>query len=250
MRATWVLTVCSADDERVGDLGVRQAPRDQPQHLRSREVRTRRARRLGGRRAGGEALDQPRVTDGREQRAAVRDHADRGDQLLLGRVLEQEAARPGAQRLVDVLVEVERGQHEHPRTPVRRRRGSAGSPRCRPCRASGRPSARRRGPARGRARPPRRRRRPRRRPRCPARSRIIRKPGAHQRLVVGEQDADHRGSSGSTRADRVAALVTGRRRRRRRARPARACRPGRARPAAVAGPAPSSTTSTSSASGS
>ena len=36
------------------------------------------------------------------------------DDELLGRhVLEQEAAGPRAQRLVDVLVEVERGEHEH-----------------------------------------------------------------------------------------------------------------------------------------
>ena len=53
------------------------------------------------------------VTDGREQRVAGRRHPDRGDQVGARRVLEQEPARPGAQRLVHVVVEVERGQDDH-----------------------------------------------------------------------------------------------------------------------------------------
>ena len=47
------------------------------------------------------------VTDGRQQRVALGDHADAVHQLLGRHVLEQEAARAGAQRVVDVLVEVE-----------------------------------------------------------------------------------------------------------------------------------------------
>ena len=116
---------------------------------------------------------------------------DRLEQVLRRHVLEQEPARAGAQRLVDVLVEVERRQDQDA-GGVRPRPRAAGSPRCRPCAASGCPSAPRRARA-ARASVDRlaRRRPPRRRPRGRARaSRIIRKPAADQRLVVGEQHPD------------------------------------------------------------
>ena len=51
------------------------------------------------------------MTDGREQGVAAGDGADACDQLLRRDVLEQEAARAGPQRLVDVLVHVEGRQH-------------------------------------------------------------------------------------------------------------------------------------------
>ena len=90
---------------------------------------------------------------------------------LLGRVvLEDEAARAGPQRLVDVLVEVERRQDQDP-GGGRRRRGSAASPRARRARACGCPSARRWGGSGPPCRPPRARCSPRRRPRCPPRRR-------------------------------------------------------------------------------
>src|SRR5262249_45020263 len=51
--------------------------------------------------------------DGRgEQRLASADRADGAGQLLAGSVLEQEAAGSGFHSVVDVLVEVEGGQHE------------------------------------------------------------------------------------------------------------------------------------------
>src|SRR5215467_4802417 len=39
--------------------------------------------------------------------------AHRGDQIMPRRVLEQEPAGSGPERLVDVVVEVERGEHDH-----------------------------------------------------------------------------------------------------------------------------------------
>src|SRR4051812_22043734 len=60
--------------------------------------------------AGHELRDQP-SGDGRcEERVAGRDHADRVQQLARPGVLEQEPARAGAERGVDVLVEVEGGE--------------------------------------------------------------------------------------------------------------------------------------------
>ena len=55
---------------------------------------------------------------GREQRVAAGDDADRGDELLGRVVLEHEAAGAGAERLVDVLVEVEGREDEDPRGGV------------------------------------------------------------------------------------------------------------------------------------
>ena len=45
--------------------------------------------------------------------------ADTRDELLAGHVLEQEPARPGLHRLVDVFVEVEGRQDEHARVASR-----------------------------------------------------------------------------------------------------------------------------------
>jgi hypothetical protein len=72
-------------------------------------------RRLG--RGGGRArelLDKALGDRRGEQRLALRDDADACGELLGRHVLEQEAARAGSQRLVDVLVEVERREHQHP----------------------------------------------------------------------------------------------------------------------------------------
>jgi hypothetical protein len=53
-----------------------------------------------------------------DQRIAGRHDAHGGDELGRRRALEQEAARPGAQRLVDILVKVEGRQHEDPRRRI------------------------------------------------------------------------------------------------------------------------------------
>ena len=62
-----------------------------------------------------ELVDQPLGDRRREQRVALRDHADAVHELLRRHVLQQEAARARAQGVVDVLVEVEGGEHEHAR---------------------------------------------------------------------------------------------------------------------------------------
>jgi hypothetical protein len=54
-----------------------------------------------------------RVTLGCDERVAAGDDLDGVDELGGRGVLEEEAGCPGAERVVDVLVEVEGGQHEH-----------------------------------------------------------------------------------------------------------------------------------------
>ena len=68
----------------------------------------------GGRLPEGEGLDQAPGDAGREQGVAAVDGGHRGEQPFRPGVLEQEPGGSGAQRAVDVLVEVEGGQHEHP----------------------------------------------------------------------------------------------------------------------------------------
>ena len=164
--------------------------RDQAEHVAARasvssssSVRRRRAR-------DARELPDHAPRDGRrEQRVAGGDGADRGEQLLGRVVLEHEAARAGAQRLVDVLVEVERRQDQDPRG-CRRRRGSAASPRGRRARACGCPSARRRAEARGLLD----RLEPVARLGDDLDVRLAREQhpeaGADHRLVVGDEDAD------------------------------------------------------------
>jgi hypothetical protein len=94
-----------------------QAARHQDEHLalpwrQLPELRRGRLERVG---AGGEVLDQPAGDRGREEGVAAMNDADRLEQPLAGGVLEQEPRGAGAERTEDVLVEVERGQHEHSR---------------------------------------------------------------------------------------------------------------------------------------
>src|SRR4051812_11803656 len=70
-------------------------------------------RRLRGIATRGELGDQPARDAGGEQRVAGGNGLDRLQELARARVLEQEAAGSGAQRAVDVVVEVEGGEHEH-----------------------------------------------------------------------------------------------------------------------------------------
>ena len=120
----------------------------QPQHLElargqlAERGRQRRLERAGGRRTNSSI--SRRVIDGASSASPAATTWIAVDELLRRGVLEQEAARAGAQRLVDVLVEVERGQHQHPRSVVAARRGAGASPRGRRGPASGCPSGRRR----------------------------------------------------------------------------------------------------------
>ena len=100
------------------DLGVRQAARDQPEHFalaRGQIVEPREFRlRLWS--AALDELGYDAARDRRrEERLAGSDDLDRRDELLGRRVLEQEPAGTCAQRLVDVLITVERGEHQDAR---------------------------------------------------------------------------------------------------------------------------------------
>ena len=54
------------------------------------------------------------VTDGREQRFASGDDAHRSHELLARGILQQESARAGPHRVVDILVEIEGREDQHP----------------------------------------------------------------------------------------------------------------------------------------
>jgi hypothetical protein len=64
-----------------------------------------------------ELTDQPPRHRRGEQRLPGRDHPDRVEEPLRGRVLEQEPARARPQRVEDILVQVEGRQDEHLRHP-------------------------------------------------------------------------------------------------------------------------------------
>ena len=97
------------------DLGVRQTPRDEPQHVAlalGERVQQRPLRdRLGGH--GCERLDDAQGHRRVEQAAPRGDGPDGGDELLGRGDLEQEAAHAGPERLGDVLVPVEGREHDH-----------------------------------------------------------------------------------------------------------------------------------------
>ena len=129
-----------------GDLRVGQSGADQGQHLplavgealdRSRAAAPRASR--PPRELGDDALGDL----GRQVGGAVGDRVHAGDELARVAGLEQEPARPHVERLGDVVVLAEGGQHDHGRL----RRGPARSrrrPRGRRAGASGCPAAPRR----------------------------------------------------------------------------------------------------------
>ena len=174
---------------------------------RSRDGQLVELRRRRPRRQLRELLDHAPRDARREQCVAGRDGSDRREKLLGRVVLEHEAARADAKRLVDVLVEVERRQDQDA-DDRRRRRGSCGWPRGRRGSACGCPSARRSARS---ARPSRRlrhRSRPRPRPRCPsAFFKSIRNPArtihwssaTRTRIVIGRLEGAGAAHSGGTR---------------------------------------------------
>ena len=205
---------------------------NQPQHVDLALAEAgHRLRQRPGRRPGREALEQPTGQRRSQHRVAPRDGAHRVDEAGGRDVLEEEAAGPGPDGGVDVLVEVERREREHPDLRAAAR-GGAGSPRCRRAAASARPSGRRPAACRGRRRAPRARRRPDPRPRIPARSRIRAKP---LRTSSWSSTTTTRSSLTPTpparsRAPRTRAVHRARVRRSRRTwKRVRACPPGRGR---------------------
>jgi len=103
-------------DEQGGrDLGVGHAQAHQPEHLAFAVGDPGQFPGLAiGTVLAGELPDQAAGHARRDHGVAGRDHADGGQDVLQGHVLDQEPARPGPQRAVDVVVLVERGEHEHP----------------------------------------------------------------------------------------------------------------------------------------
>ncbi len=108
-----------ADVEGGGDLGVGHAEAHQLEHL---AFAVGDPDELAGPAAGsglaGELRDQAAGDARRDDGVAARDHADRGQDVLQSHVLDQEAAGPGAQRAVNVVIVVERGEHEHARARI------------------------------------------------------------------------------------------------------------------------------------
>jgi hypothetical protein len=105
-----------AHHQPLGDLGVGQPSGHKGQHLPLALGQAGQGGRGDPARLGpaGELGDQPPGHRRGEQGVAGRNHPDGGQQVGRGRVLEQEPAGPGPQRLVHVLVQVEGGQDQHP----------------------------------------------------------------------------------------------------------------------------------------
>ena len=88
------------DDELGGDLVVREAARDEAEYLELARCQLRECRRtLGGPWTPRELLDESARDRRRQQRFTGRDHVNRPYELVGRRVLEQEAARTGPDRL-------------------------------------------------------------------------------------------------------------------------------------------------------
>ena len=124
-----------ADDEPGGDLRVGQALGDQPQHLglaRGQRGRASAGRRPAARPQPGELGDQPPGDAGASSASPAATTRTASNSRSAVTSLSRKPLAPGAQRVVDVLVEVERGQDEHPRARLAGGRRAAGSPRCRP----------------------------------------------------------------------------------------------------------------------
>src|SRR6476661_781397 len=105
-----------AEVEPFGDLGVRPAPGDQREHLAlagGQHVQRGRRRPVAVR-AADELADELAGHARGEQRVARRHDPDPGQQVAGRGVLEQEPAGARPERSVDVFVQVEGGQDEHP----------------------------------------------------------------------------------------------------------------------------------------
>src|SRR5437588_8591823 len=105
------------DDELIRDLAVRQAPRDESQHLALARRQLLESGRWssGCRRTQRERLDQASGHLGREERIAGGDDAYGPYKLLGWRVLQQKATCARMKRPVYVLVDVERRDDQDPR---------------------------------------------------------------------------------------------------------------------------------------
>ena len=112
----WVFTVPSPRNSRPAISAFDSPPASSRRTSSSRSVSSASRRSSpGGAGRAGELLDQPARHRGRQQRLAGGHDADCVDELLGRRVLQEEAAGAGAQRLEDVVVLLEGRQDQHPR---------------------------------------------------------------------------------------------------------------------------------------
>ena len=113
MRATWVFAVASLITRSAASSAFERPRAIRRSTSSSRGVSSSSSRGGGVGALPDESLDQPPRDRGRDQRVAARDDLDRADELVAAGVLQQEPARPGAQRLEHVLVEVEGREDQH-----------------------------------------------------------------------------------------------------------------------------------------
>jgi hypothetical protein len=99
-----------ADEQVAGDLGVGPASDERDQHLAFSFGEPAELGR-GPRAAAGKTLDQPASERGRDQGVAVGRGPDPEQQFLGASMFQQEPGGPGVQRVEDILVEVEGGEH-------------------------------------------------------------------------------------------------------------------------------------------
>src|SRR5215211_566694 len=109
-----------AEVQPLPDLGVREAARQEVEHLELPAGELAETLAADGLRwrVLHVALDEPPGERGRQQRLAGRDGSHSLRELARRRVLQQESAGTRAQRLVDVLVEVECREHQDPRRGI------------------------------------------------------------------------------------------------------------------------------------
>src|SRR6266568_577685 len=104
------------DDQLGRDLGVGQPPSDQSQRFSLSAGQFPKPhgqpRRYTVARAPHQVLDEPSGHRRCQQRLPCRDHPHCIGQFVTADVLEEKPTRPGPQRVVDVLVQVEHRQHE------------------------------------------------------------------------------------------------------------------------------------------
>jgi hypothetical protein len=104
------------DDQRFGDLRVRQTLRDQLEHLplARRQLGEAGIVLVAEQRRHRDPVDQAARDRGRQQRLSFRDRVDSRDELLGRAALEQETAGAGAQGAEDVLVGLEGREDQDP----------------------------------------------------------------------------------------------------------------------------------------
>ena len=116
-----------ADDELIGDLGVREPARKQSEHfqLASGQSLELLSQVVSAARLPSVVLDDGARDGGVEQRISARDDPDGCKQLFGRRVLEEKATGAGSKRFVNVFGQAERREDEN----TRRRRSAPDSPR-------------------------------------------------------------------------------------------------------------------------